>query len=167
MPDPKVATVARFPDTSATTVRATIDALLSALMNLERAQRDLARERDLKLGEKIDTFATAAAKAVTPADVMKQRVDLETLKMAFDDQAEAVGFWTDRIGERLDWVSTEHAAEVAEAIDARINALKQQEAKEQGDVDQVQAAIEELEERRKALLGGGQARQAAAAAKKK
>ena len=165
MPDATV-NVARFPET-ATGVRATIDALLVALMNLEKAQGDLGRERDQKLAEKIDAFAGAASKAITPAEALKQRTDLDGVKKAFADQADAIRFWTAEAGSRLDHLSAHYWTEVADAIDARIAALRLHESKEQGDVAQVHSVIARLEARRNDLQTRLRKRQAAAKKGKK
>jgi hypothetical protein len=149
MADPNVA---KFPSAAAPDIGATVDSLLAFLVNLEAAEASLGRDREKKVADKIDAFALASKTAVSPADALKTRLDLETLKKTFDDQEGAIGFWETEASDRLDRLAADYSDQVLEVLDRRLAQLHQQEAIEQGDVDNVQAVITEFEERRQQLL---------------
>jgi hypothetical protein len=137
------AQVRRFPDVAATGTRATIDAALSARGALERALAELGRERERKVLEKIDAFL--ARTAFTPADAVRARIELETLRGAYDDQEAAFRFWEGEANNRLSRLSADSWNDVLAALDTRIAALRQREAEQQDGVDAVRAAISEFE----------------------
>jgi hypothetical protein len=141
------------PDPSATTIRATIDALLNTRRAIERAEGDLGRDREKKVAERIDLFCAAASKGdvVAPADALKTQLELETLKKLFDDQEKALDVWETAVNDRLTNLAVEYWAEVLEALDTQIAALKLQESKEQGDVDEVKSVILEFDHLRTEL----------------
>jgi hypothetical protein len=148
MADPNVA---RFPSAAAPDIGATVDALLAFLMNLETAEATLGRDREKKVADKIDAFVTASKAAVGAADALKARVDLETLKKTYDDQEAALDFWEGEAGNRLDRLAADYGDQVLDALDRRLAQLRQQEAVEQGDVDDVKSVISDFEARRQQL----------------
>jgi hypothetical protein len=137
------AQVRRFPAAAPIAARAAVDAALSARGALERALADLGRERERKVLEKIDAFL--ARPAFTPADAMRARLELETLRNAFDDQEGALRFWQGEASDRLTRLSADSWTEVLAALEARIAALRQREAEQQDEADAVRAAIGEIE----------------------
>ena len=141
------------PDPSTTTIRATIDALLNTRRILERAEGDLGRDREKKIAERIDAFCAAASKSdvVVPADGLKAQLELDALKKSFDDQETALDVWETAVNDRLTNLAVEFWAEVLEALDTQIAALKLQESKEQGDVDEVKSVILEFDHLRTEL----------------
>lgn len=141
------------PDPSTTPIRATVDALLNTRRALERAVGDLGRERARKVAERIDAFCAAAAKSdtVAPADALKAETEIAALQKTYDDQEQALHDWEAAVNDRLANLAIEYWAEVLEALEVQIATLKQQESKEQGDVDAVKSVILEFDQLRNEL----------------
>ena len=154
------------PDPSAT-IHATIDALLNTRRALERAVGDLGRDRKKKIVERIDAFCAAASKAdvVVPADALKAQLEVEAIKKLVDDQEAALEAWEAAVNDRLTQLAIDYRAEVLEALDTQIAALKLQESKEQGDVDAVKSVILEFDHLRSELQNVRQPAAASAAKK--
>jgi hypothetical protein len=139
----------RFPaQTAAADVGGIIDSLLVFLLNIETAEGELGRVRERTVAERIDALATASKAAVSPADALRAKNDLDTLRKTYDDQEAALNFWDHEVGDRLDRLANDYGDQVLEALERRLAQLRQKEAVEQGDVDAVKTVISEIESRR-------------------
>jgi hypothetical protein len=128
-------------------VRAATDALVASLQNLERAEVALLDERRKKVADKIDAFIGATRAAVSPADAVRTQQDLVVLRQAFEDQEKAFAFWTQELNNRLNELAASDAPEVINALNAQLAVLKERQAREQVDVENVALLIAEFEER--------------------
>jgi chaperonin cofactor prefoldin len=137
------ANVRPFPELAATGIRATIDAVLRMRSTLERAIADLGRAREKKVLERIDLFLSRST--ITPADAQKAQQELVAVRKIFEDQEAALRFWESEVNNRLGRLAVDNWTELVEALDARIASLRQQEEKEQGDVDELKSVISEFE----------------------
>lgn len=145
------ANVARFPAVVGPDIGATVDNLLALLLIIETAEADLGRDREKKVADKIDAFAAASKAPVNPTDALKARLDLDALKKTYDDQAAALDFWEHEAGQRLDRLAADYGDQVLAALEKRLAQLRQRQAVEQGDVDEVKNVISEFEARRQHL----------------
>jgi hypothetical protein len=136
-------------------VRTAIENVVTARQNLEKATVALGEERTKKVSDKIDAFVTAAKNAVAPAEAVRTQLDLEALKKTFDDQENALGFWQRELTERLNELADRAGPEVISVLNSQIAALREQQAKEQGDVNKVASLIAEFEALIYAIRYGG------------
>jgi vacuolar-type H+-ATPase subunit E/Vma4 len=148
-------TIASFPTVVTGGVRAATDALVASRQNLEKAAVALVEERRKKVSDRIDAFLTATKNTASAADALKAHVDLEALRKSFEDQERAIAFWEDELGKRLAELAASAGPEVIAALNAQLAALRDQQAKEQGDVDKVALLIAEFEELIASIEKGG------------
>src|SRR5262249_9161891 len=132
MADPNVA---RFPATAAALdVGATVDALLTFLLNVEIAEESLGLDRIAKISGAIDRYIAASKTAVVPPDALKASLDVEALRKSYDDQGHALEFGEGEARTRLEGLAKNYSEQVLDALDKRLTQLRQQKAVEQGDV---------------------------------
>jgi hypothetical protein len=136
-------------------VRTAIESVVTARQNLERATVALGEERTKKVADKIDAFVNAAKNAVAPAEAVRTQLDLEALKKTFDDQEHALGFWQRELTDRLNELADRAGPEVISVLNSQIADLREQQAKEQGDVNKVASLIAEFEALIKTIQYGG------------
>jgi hypothetical protein len=126
-------------------VRAATEAVVAARQNLEKATVALGEERQKKSAEKIEAFVAAAKTAVSPADALRTRSDFDAQTKTFDDQEGALEFWQDKLTARLKELADKAGPEVVSVLNSLVAALREQQAKEQVDVDNVASRIAEYE----------------------